>query len=341
VPPIIISCPQCGMQLRVPETMVAGTKVKCPKCTVTFETPDPSTAPPPLPSPGAIQPSPQFPGAPLPPTASGRPHDQDVGGPQYQRPDWERNEFEGMGDEPVYRRRGIEDLSPDYAIDLGEMFRHAQDRWGNVLGPMIGYMVVLFLIAIALNFLWIFGLLIRLAIQPPLMAGFTIVALMELKGRRWTFGDFFSGFNWFGAIWVGTFFFPMLMAAGCVLPGAVMLLAVADSRNDALIYASIGVLIVGYLAAIYLMIRTTMFAIPLIVDRNCGPIEAIKGSWRLTEGHFWGWLGVSILMGLINIGGALLCCVGLLFSWPFTVLALTSAYLTVVNQRRAAEPSPL
>src|SRR5262249_51734677 len=122
--------------------------------------------------------------------------------------------------------------------------------------------------------------------------------------------------------------------------GVILLIAVADTKNEGLTYLAGAVIAMGVLVAIYLLVRAALFCTALIIDRNCGPVEAIQGSWRLTEGHFWGWLGVGLLLGLINMAGALLCGFGLLFTLPFTELVLAAGYLMISYPRPPIESMP-
>jgi len=93
----------------------------------------------------------------------------------------------------------------------------------------------------------------------------------------------------------------------------------------------------GLLLAIFLLVRVGMFGELLIFDRGYGAIDAIKGNWELTEGHFCILFAFMLLLGLINLAGALLCCVGLLFSFPFTIIVTTAGYLLIAGTRPPLE----
>ena len=58
-----------------------------------------------------------------------------------------------------------------------------------------------------------------------------------------------------------------------------------------------------------------------IVDKGLGPIEALKASSKITKGSIWNIFLLRILLGLINIGGALLLGVGLLATVPTAMMA--------------------
>src|SRR5207249_4256517 len=73
------------------------------------------------------------------------------------------------------------------------------------------------LISQAISFIPFIGPIISFFIGIPLQQGPMIVALKEVKGRRWSFGDFFSGFNWFGPL-VGYTLLVGLMILPCFIP---------------------------------------------------------------------------------------------------------------------------
>jgi len=69
-----------------------------------------------------------------------------------------------------------------------------------------------------------------------------------------------------------------------------------------------------------------IFATYFIVDRDLGPIVAIKESVRVTKGHRWQLFILAIALILINILGAIALLVGLLVSIPVSLLAIAHAY---------------
>ena len=69
-----------------------------------------------------------------------------------------------------------------------------------------------------------------------------------------------------------------------------------------------------------------LFTTFIVVDRELGPIEAMKDSHRITRGHKWPLLGFLVLLMLINLAGLMALVVGLLVTIPVTSLAFTHAY---------------
>jgi uncharacterized membrane protein len=69
-----------------------------------------------------------------------------------------------------------------------------------------------------------------------------------------------------------------------------------------------------------------MFTTFVVIDRELGPIEAMKESHRITYGHKWSLLGFTLLLVLINLLGAIALLLGLLVTIPVSSLAVAHAY---------------
>jgi hypothetical protein len=355
--------------LQVPDELL-GRMVKCPACGNTFAAtasvapgaaPAAPPAPPPVPPAG---PPPRRASAEQAPTEDFEearpPRRRSADDDAYEeRPprrrgadDWDDQDRERLprrppGDDyddveaPRGRGLGLQGLSSDYSIDFGVWFNHAKDHYSAVLGPLIGFLMIMFAIGFVSGFIQIIpiiGPILYLGVvgfvNPALNAGYVIVPLAQLKGRRWSFADFFSGFNWYASL-LGNFWLTVAIMLVCMLPAlitaGIVAVLVATTRNSDLFLIAIIVAVINYLAAIYVLLRTTCFGVQLIVDRDCGAVEAIKGSWMLSAGHFWGLLGVALLLGLMMLGGALACGIGMLFVAPLVVMSWNAGYLIITG----------
>jgi hypothetical protein len=334
--PEIFHCPECNTALRRPPSLNAGDAVRCPKCRVEFEVPETDAAPPPPAAPSPMAPSEEkYSGAP----GSARPRFSDVEDdfnvttkrrPVRSEADWDEDE-----DQDYPRSSGDHDpagLACEWHVDLGRWFSYGSAHWGAVLGPAIGFGVLYLVINAAISCIPFVSWLVQIMVVPPLAAGLTIVCLAQLKGKSWTFGDFFSGFQWWGPL-VALNLLTSLAAGVLVAPVVVLALvagnAAGGGSDPALIFILLGIGVVMLCVLAFLSVRAMFFAIPLIIDRGYGPIEAIHGSWVLTRGHFWGLFGLSLLLGLINIA---------LVTIPLTQLVATAGYLLIAGTRR---PIPL
>jgi uncharacterized membrane protein len=82
---------------------------------------------------------------------------------------------------------------------------------------------------------------------------------------------------------------------------------------------------------VYAAIRL-MFAHTIVADKGVDPMTALKSSWAITEGHFWRLLGLNICLGALNLCGALLLGIGLLFTVPLSSFALLLVYKKLMTE---------
>lgn len=64
----------------------------------------------------------------------------------------------------------------------------------------------------------------------------------------------------------------------------------------------------------------------LMVDRKMGPIQALKESAKITKGVKWNLFFLKIIIGVINIIGALFLGIGLLVTIPIGIMAEAYVY---------------
>jgi hypothetical protein len=107
-----------------------------------------------------------------------------------------------------------------------------------------------------------------------------------------------------------------------------------------LLVVALVLFLIGLVPATYLSIRCFVFAPWFVIDRACGPMDAIKGNWALTQGHFWGWFGISLLLSLIQGVASMPCYLGLPFALPLYYLVFTAAWMKITRPP-ALEGGPL
>jgi hypothetical protein len=74
----------------------------------------------------------------------------------------------------------------------------------------------------------------------------------------------------------------------------------------------------------------------VIVDEEVGPLAALKKSGAITLGVKWDLFLFGLLLGLMNLAGALCLCVGLFATIPTTMVAMAYAYRTLRTQTEMA-----
>ena len=74
-----------------------------------------------------------------------------------------------------------------------------------------------------------------------------------------------------------------------------------------------------------------------IIDKNLGPIDALKKSSAITNGIKWELFGFGIVLWLINLLGALVFIVGLFATVPTTLIAYAFVYRKLLEQTESIQ----
>jgi uncharacterized membrane protein len=149
--------------------------------------------------------------------------------------------------------------------------------------------------------------LFTVPLEAFFMAGMTIFALHVARGQAYSMGDLFAGGRHFISMLVALSLFGLLVAIGLgclIVPGVILMLG-------------------------------CYFFIPAIVDRDLGPIEALKESWRITSGKKGDIFLLVLGMAGVCVAGFCACCIGLLIAVPVCQIAQVYAYLRLTGQRTA------
>ncbi len=135
------------------------------------------------------------------------------------------------------------------------------------------------------------------------MAGFHFYCIKRMLGRQAEFADLFKGFN---------FFIPSLVAFLVIMlfSGAASLLCLIPGLVVAAMYK---------------------FTYLFIVDKRMDFWPAMQASHNVVRNDYFGFTMFLILMGLVNLLGALCCIVGILVTIPVTFAAITVAYQELVG----------
>ena len=140
-------------------------------------------------------------------------------------------------------------------------------------------------------------------LNGPLMAGLHIACIRKLMSGRTEVGDLFKAFNRFGATLLACLVISVFTFLGsllCVIPGLILF-------------------------AMY------QFTYLFIVDKKMDFWPAMQASHELVKKDYFGFTLFVVALILINIGGFLLCFVGLLVTIPLLHAAITVAYRDLVG----------
>jgi uncharacterized membrane protein len=175
----------------------------------------------------------------------------------------------------------------------------------NVLMQIIIKEVKEPILAMGIGFVFIpFRMIINSLGTAAITAGIFNYSLKLLRGQKAELGDVFNIFQFLLPLILGSILFTIVMNLGfllCIVPAVIL---------------SLGLQFYG----------------ALIVDKKLGPIEALKKSWELTDGHKVTLLVYGILAFLIMFAAIALCCLPALFIFPVLSVAQTFIYLRLSGE---------
>lgn len=234
-------------------------------------------------------------------------------------------------------------LENDYELDLGGCISRGWDLLQKNMGLLVGATLIYLGIEIAFSLLGAIPLigaifsLLNLFVAAPLMGGLFYVTLQAIRRQPASAGDVFEGFRRAFIQLVLGYIVPAILTALCLIPavivGVVMLLPSLTYHQEPSLGALLTTGAVGLVCLLPMIFLTVnwMFTLPLIVDKRMEFWPAMQTSWKMVRKHWWQLFGLVLLVGLINLGGLLLCCVGLLFSVPLGIAAMMYAYETIFS----------
>jgi len=329
--PVEFHCQQCQTVLRVPDA-AAGKPVRCPKCSAVVVAPQPGSEQTPAVSP---------PGSPL---AAGTP--ATPRGPNV-------NPYASPLHSPA-ANAGIPELVGG-PLDVGYVLSRTWEifkiHWGMCLvASLIPGAVQQVLVIVLQVIIGVAGqvdpalavgvmILAVLAIIPVIVwlnAGQTLFFIRVARGETPDIVNVFRGAPWI-LRFIGLFLLLWLIVDGVLLicVGAPALLggALGAIFRAAGPGAALGLIVGGLLgvcAVIYLTLAYSQ-AIYLMIDRNAGVIDSLRGSWQITQGNKLTIFLILLLLGLINLGGVLACCIGIIATMPYTALAVAVMYTVMAK----------
>jgi len=191
-------------------------------------------------------------------------------------------------------------------LDVGNCLGRAWDKMMANLWPTIGVSALIWLALSASHAVYV-----GIVLTGPLLGGLYFYYLKQIRNQHAELQDAFAGFtNSFLPLMLASIVSGVLIAIGlalCLLPGI-------------------------YLAVAWI------FALPLIIDKHLGFWEAMELSRKTVNKHWWSTAWLILVCGLINIGGVLLCFLGIFFTLPLTGLAIMYAYEDVFAAYPAKGP---
>lgn len=163
-----------------------------------------------------------------------------------------------------------------------------------------------------------------LLLEGVVGGGVAAISLAMARGQSPRVSDIFSQMRHFVSVLT-----IVVISGAAFVVGGITNQALAMAGLDPGLAAA-----AAYLAFIpgFLLKVAWAFAIPLVVDRGIGPIEALSESWKLTQGHRLNIVLVAVLVFVVALIGACACGIGTMVSWPLGSISIAYAYLSVTQQ---------
>jgi serine/threonine protein kinase/capsular polysaccharide biosynthesis protein len=205
-------------------------------------------------------------------------------------------------------------LARDYVLDIGSCLRRG---WALVKSDFWPFVGITALILALLSAVSSFGEVSRsvgnvhfntsalgFLLGGPLMGGLYLYYLKKIRGEPVRVETAFSGFS-----------------------HSLLHLILASFVTGVLTVLGFLCLI---LPGIFLCVAW-FFTLPLVIDKRLDFWPAMRVSLKTICKHWWKFLGFLIVLALVNLGGLLLCFVGVLVTLPISFAALMYAYEDIVN----------
>lgn len=264
----------------------------------------------------------------------------------------------------------------DYELDIFGCVSRGWDLFKENLGILWGGFLIGMLIIIAAGGMfggitallipktWMFQVPFRIGynvvtqailslVNGPLLGGIFYIFIQRMRNRPANLGEIFIGFQKnFSQLVLGNLVVGFLTSL-CLIPAQAVYLSKtlpileqlpnaaptdAQQMMPQLLHAFLGafpVLAVCLIPMTYLAVNW-QFTLPLIVDKEMHFWDAMKASWKKVHFHWWHVFGFVVIIGLINLGGIAVCCVGVIFTAPMTVTATMCVYETIFGESQTS-----
>lgn len=73
---------------------------------------------------------------------------------------------------------------------------------------------------------------------------------------------------------------------------------------------------------------------PILLFENATAMDAISKTYNIAKENYGVFLGSAVLGVLISVAGVVLCCIGIIFSYPFVYIAMYSVYCAYLGKPR-------
>lgn len=248
---------------------------------------------------------------------------------------------------------GVDDLQLERTqprqIDVMNIVQRSVDLCKAHPTETIGYTLIMFMVLTGVSMVF------QVAMQ---MVMFGFVGAMDASGGRMSDEAAIAMFGVMGLIMIpGVLIISAAQAVG--LGGLYMMLlrVIRGDKVDIKDFKVVKRFALPLVGGLFLLMLASMagmmaFIIPgyilmiglflhpmVIVDKNLGAVDSLKASWRLMNGHKLQFFILLILISFVNMLGMLACGLGLIFTYPVSLVALTMFYDELAEPGYAYGPS--
>ena len=207
---------------------------------------------------------------------------------------------------------------------------YRQDPW-----RITGVVVLTLLAQFLMNNLPLAGLFLAFLLNGPILGALYYFCRQSLQGTATGVGDVTATIRerFLPCFLVTTV--SNLLAAAPLLLGLIPAIALAAgaegmdwtqlAERPGLAAAMALPLLGGFLAMLYLLILWSL-AVPLAACSSMDFWESLKTSWHGVRANLWRYVGLLLVLALLNLFGILCLVVGLFVTLPLTLLATMAAY---------------
>ncbi len=165
---------------------------------------------------------------------------------------------------------------------------------------------------------------------PALHASYYTMALKRFRGEKLESSDFTSGFKFFGrALGLYAVIFLIGLPAGVLaVAGAAVVITMLPEDSAARSVLMLTSWLFWLVASLVMSLpgAAAFFAMPLMIDRDMGAMEALRASWEVTKRSYFSYLGMTLVLAMLSGAGGLVCWVGIVFTLPLLPTAQVCAY---------------
>lgn len=235
-------------------------------------------------------------------------------------------------------------LERDYDLDVIGCFSQSTELLRASFGMVFGACAIYLLIQGGISglgsipFIGPIFSIASLFVVGQLIAGVYITILRVIRHQPAGIGDIFLGFKTAYVPLLLGYLVSMVITMASGLPGALLTgipVAIMVSHEEAhialILLALVGVIV--FLVPVIYLSTSWMFTLPLIMDKGLDFWKAMQTSRKVVGRHWWSVFGLLLLVGLLNLGGLLVCCIGIFLSFPLTMAAVCFAYETLFSER--------